>query len=117
METNKKPNAGNKPGVRHVEQTNESQNNNNVVKDTILFGSLFDQFNEHEIAFILTHLNRANLFGFTMNNDNLKFAEIAKIQEFLFNIKVGLFGQTFIDIINLKLSGQIKIQNNEDKSC
>ena len=111
MKTTEKPNAGDKStGVRHVEHSNQSNNNNNVDKDTILFGSLFDQFNEHEIVFLLNQLNRKKVFGFKITAQNLKFIEISAVENFLLNIEVGLLGQTFADIIKLKLTGKIKIQ-------
>jgi hypothetical protein len=111
MKTTKKPNAGEEStGVRHVEHANESQNNNNVDKDTILFGSFYEQFSEHEIAFLLNNLNRRKVFGFKMTADNLKFIEVSAVQNFLSNIEVGQLGQTFADIIKLKLTGKIKIQ-------
>jgi len=114
MKTTEKPNAGDKStGVRHVEQSKQSKNNNNVDKDTILFGSLFEQFGEHEIDFLLNQFNKSKVFGFKMTAQNIKFIEIKAVQNFLSNINVGIFGQTFVDIINLKLSGKINIQQNE----
>ena len=105
METTKKSNAGEEStGVRHVEQANESQNNNNVVKDTILFGSLLEEFNEHEIAFLINQFNRNKTFGFRITIENLKFLEISSIQKFLQQVEVGTFGQAFVALINVKLS-------------
>lgn len=104
MESKEMTNAGNKPGVRHVEQANESQNNNNVVKDTILFGSLIEEFNEHEIAFLINQFNRNKTFGFRITIENLKFIEISLIQKFLQQVEVGTFGQAFVALINVKLS-------------
>lgn len=111
METTKKPNAGEEStGVRHVEHSKQSKNNNNVDKDTILFGKFFEQFGEHEIAFLLNQFNKSKIFGFKITADNIKFLEVEAVQNFLSNVEVGIFGQTFVDIINLKLSGKINIQ-------
>jgi hypothetical protein len=105
MKTIEKSNAGEEStGVRHVEQANESQNNNNVVKDTILFGSLLEQFNEHEITFLINQFNRNKTFGFRITIENLKFIEVDSVQRFLQQVKVGTFGQAFVDLINVKLS-------------
>lgn len=102
----KKPSGEPKSAARPNVQR-QTQNNNNVTKDTndyVLFGSIAEHFCDWEIKFLIHHMNKEKTFGIKINHSNLKFIDITEIIEFIQTIKVGSIGQSVVGCIISKLT-------------
>ena len=94
-------------GAYHIEQPNESANNNNSGEDSATMNSIMNKFTELEVVFMLNHLNRSNALGAHVTKHDLKTLPVVFMLKFISNIRVAEFGKAVSSIIQLKLINNI----------
>lgn len=71
--------------------------------ENVIFRDFFAQLNDTEIDFVITQLNRNNVFGFEILRSNVGDIDAKFIKHFVRNIEVGLLGSIVSDSIDNKI--------------